>query len=137
MGLAPIPLTKDPRPLREKSWQANAIRSLISFLVNAGYNQTAVSVKSLSTPSSKDIQCIFKFLYYQLDPFYKFEKKIEEDVHHVLKSLRYPFADQITKSVLYSAGSLHAWPTLLAMLMWMVELIQVCFILLYKHSYKS
>lgn len=36
---------------------------------------------------------------------------------------RYPFADQITKSQLYSSGSHYGWPTLLATLTWMVELI--------------
>ena len=125
LGTVQPTIAKDPRPIREKSWQTNAIKSLIGFLVNAGYNQSAVSPKSLQAPSSKDIQMIFKFLYAQLDPKFEYSKKIEEDVQYVLKSLRYPFADQITKSVLYSAGSLHAWPTLLAMLTWMVELILV------------
>ena len=87
-GHHPGGLTKDPRPIREKSWQANAIRSLISFLVQAGYNQSSISFKSLQAPSSKDLQSIFKFLYAQLDPYYPFKNKIEEDVHIVLKSLR-------------------------------------------------
>jgi kinetochore protein NDC80 len=80
--------TKDPRPIREKSWQSNAIRSLISFLVQSGYNGSSISFKSLQTPSSKDFQMIFKYLYAQLDPDYPFNKKIEEDVSHVLKALR-------------------------------------------------
>ena len=39
---------------------------------------------------------------------------------------RYPFAEQITKSHLFSVGSMHAWPYLLAMLVWMVELVMCC-----------
>lgn len=55
-----------------------------------------------------------------------FEKKYEDQVQPILKGLRYPFADQISKSHLFSVGSLHAWPVLLAMLVWMVELIVCC-----------
>ena len=88
MGTAPIALQKDPRPIREKSWQAQAIRSLIAFLVQAGYNQSPISLKSLQAPSSKDFQLIFRFLYAQLDPDFEFKKKVEEDVHFILKSLR-------------------------------------------------
>ncbi|KAJ3073609.1 kinetochore-associated Ndc80 complex subunit ndc80 [Podochytrium sp. JEL0797] len=122
---APQMLTKDPRPLRDKSWQAQSIRSLIAFLVQAGYNQP-VSPKTLQAPSMKDFTSIFKFLYAQLDPRYVFQKKFEEEVPVILRGLRYPFCDQISKSHLASVGSMHAWPSLLAMLTWMVELILCC-----------
>ena len=39
----------------------------------------------------------------------------------VVPLLRYPF--QISKSALYSVGSLHTWPGLLAALTWVVELL--------------
>jgi kinetochore protein NDC80 len=38
---------------------------------------------------------------------------------------RYPFFHDISKSHLQAVGSLHAWPVLLAMLTWLVELIVV------------
>ena len=79
---------KESRPIREKSWQAHAIRGLISFLVSSGYNQSAVSIKSLQNPSTKDFMSIFKFLYGQLDPGFDFKRKIEEDVQYVLRALR-------------------------------------------------
>ncbi|KAI8827943.1 HEC/Ndc80p family-domain-containing protein [Chytriomyces cf. hyalinus JEL632] len=125
LSTAPLVITKDPRPIRDKAWQASAIRNLISFLVNAGFNQQ-VSPKTLQAPSMKDFTAIFKFLYAQLDPNYAFVKKFEEEVPVILKGLRYPFSDQISKSHLASVGSMHAWPTLLAMLTWMVELILCC-----------
>ena len=40
-----------------------------------------------------------------------------------MRALRYPFASEISKSQLYAVGSMHAWPSLLAMLGWMVELV--------------
>ena len=47
--------------------------------------------------------------------------KIEEDVPAFYKRLRYPF--QISKSSLFAVGSPHTWPTLLASLVWVVELL--------------
>jgi len=47
--------------------------------------------------------------------------KMEEEVPRVLKGLGYPFT--ISNSYLYSVGSLHTWPHLLAAVMWMIELI--------------
>ncbi|KAJ3367615.1 kinetochore-associated Ndc80 complex subunit ndc80 [Kappamyces sp. JEL0680] len=124
---------KDPRPIKDKKlvrrsliarWQQNAIARLIQFLIQSGFPHP-ISAKTLATPSSKDFQLIFKFLYAQLDPHYQFEKKFEEEVPVLIKSLRYPFADQINKSNLFTVGSLHAWPTLLAMLLWIVDVVLV------------
>ncbi|KAJ3300510.1 kinetochore-associated Ndc80 complex subunit ndc80 [Borealophlyctis nickersoniae] len=113
---------KDPRQIRDKTFQANAIRNLINFLVRCGYPHP-VSNKTLQAPSGKDFQCIFKYLYEKIDPSYIWQKKFEDDVPFILKSLRYPFADTINKSHLHSVGAMHAWPALLAMFTWMMELI--------------
>ncbi|KAJ3105223.1 kinetochore-associated Ndc80 complex subunit ndc80 [Phlyctochytrium planicorne] len=94
-GLGAIAITKDPRPIREKAWQTNAIRTLIGFLVQAGYNQT-LSTKQLQAPSGKDFQSIFKFLYAQLDPKYLFgQKKFEEEVPIILRGLSHNDFDDI------------------------------------------
>lgn len=116
---------RDPRPIREKQWQTHAIRTLIAFLAQAGYPHS-VSPRTLATPAAKDFQNIFRFLYLQLDPNYLYQKKFEEEVPLILKGLRYPFADQILRSHLQSVGTMHSWPTLLAVLTWMVELILCC-----------
>ncbi|KAL1915715.1 uncharacterized protein VTP21DRAFT_6474 [Calcarisporiella thermophila] len=114
--------SKDPRPVRDKSFQHKAIRNIINFLAQSGYTQ-AVSTKTLSQPTLKDFQNIFKFLYAKLDPHYVFQKKFEEEVPALLKGIKYPFADQISRSSLYAVGSMHSWPIILAMLDWMVQLI--------------
>jgi kinetochore protein NDC80 len=101
------------------------VRTLIAFLAQAGYPHS-VSPRTLQAPSAKDFQTIFRFLYLQLDPNYVYAKKFEEEVPAILKGLRYPFADQINRSHLQSVGSLHSWPSLLATLTWMVELILCC-----------
>lgn len=118
------PIGKDPRPVRDKTFQANCTKTLLEFLMRVGYPHP-ISQKILSAPSAKDFQQIFKFLYGHLDPTYEFSKKFEEEVPGLMRGLRYPFAGEISKSQLYAVGSMHAWPSLLAMLCWMVELIQV------------
>ncbi len=115
---------KDPRPIREKPFQLNCIKNLINFLTKAGYDKP-ISQKILTAPSTKDFQNIFKFLYAQLDPTFEFGKKFEDEVPGLLKGIRYPYAGDISKSSLLAVGSIHAWPFLLAMLNWMVELIMV------------
>lgn len=116
---------KDPRPIREKAYQLEVIKNLINFLAKSGYPHP-ISQKILTAPSAKDFQNIFKFLYAQLDPGYDFGKKFEEEVPVLMKGLRYPFAGELSKSQLYAVGSIHAWPGLLAMLGWMVDLINCC-----------
>jgi len=127
-GAAALSGGKDPRPIRDKNFQMEIIRQLISFLAKAGYPHP-ISQKILTAPSAKDFQQIFRFLYGQLDPGYDFGlggRKFEEEVPVLMKGLRYPFAGDISKSQLVAVGSMHAWPGLLAMLGWMVELISCC-----------
>lgn len=131
-----VPGGKDPRPIREKAYQLEVIKNLINFLAKSGYPHP-ISQKLLTAPSAKDFQNIFKFLYAQLDPGYDFGKKFEEEVPIVMKGLRYPFAGDISKSQLYAVGSMHAWPGLLAMLSWMVDLINCCDILQSQNEYSS
>lgn len=122
-GYATLPSTKDPRPIRDKQWQNSSIRSLIQFLTQVNYPHP-ISQKMLLAPSSKDFQTIFRFLYAILDPNYKYEKKFEDEVPIILKGLRYPF--EINKSHLASVGAPHSWPSYLAVLIWMMELIMCC-----------
>ncbi|KAI9143730.1 HEC/Ndc80p family-domain-containing protein [Paraphysoderma sedebokerense] len=116
---------KDPRPVRDKQFQLTSIRNIINFLTHQGYPQP-LSLKTLQTPTKKDFETIFRFLYAKLDPHYMFQKKFEEEVPAILKGLRYPFSDQISKSQLYAVGSMHSWPAILAMLTWLMELVLMC-----------
>mmetsp|Transcript_76 Transcript_76/g.130 ORF Transcript_76/g.130 Transcript_76/m.130 type:complete len:634 (-) Transcript_76:159-2060(-) len=111
----------DPRPVSDKSHMQQCIRNLICFLTEHGFDQ-AISPKLLSTPTSKDFQHILTFLVRQIDPAFAFEKRFEDEVPLLLKTLRYPFT--ISKSALHAVGSPHTWPTLLAVLSWILELLQ-------------
>ncbi|KXS19265.1 hypothetical protein M427DRAFT_152741 [Gonapodya prolifera JEL478] len=116
-------LTKDPRNLRDKAWQSASVKQLLNFLLTTGYPHP-ISQKQLQSPSQKDFQNIFRHILEMIDPHFEFTptKKFEEEVPLIMKSLKYPFADQITKSHMISVGSMHSWPTCLGILMWMVEL---------------
>ncbi|KAJ1344542.1 hypothetical protein BSLG_000066 [Batrachochytrium salamandrivorans] len=114
-----------PQASADKPWQTKAIKQLVSFLAQTGC-PVAVSAKKLTSPSSKDFSDIFKFLYRMLEPNHEFKSKIEEELLPLLRTLRYPFAEQINKSQLFSIGSPHAWPTFLGILHWLMEEIMCC-----------
>ncbi|KJE89085.1 hypothetical protein CAOG_00634 [Capsaspora owczarzaki ATCC 30864] len=113
-------IVKDPRPLSDKTYMADSIRNLMSFLTQHGYS-TAVNVKMLSSPSVTDFQRMFKFLYAHLDASYPFAGKLEDEIPVLFKRMKYPFT--ISKSSLFAVGSPHTWPTLLGALSWLVELV--------------
>jgi kinetochore protein NDC80 len=76
----------------------------------------------LSSPTTKDFTNVMLFLVRQIDPnLLKGFGKLEEEVPQLYKRLRYPFA--ISKSNLTAVGSPHTWPTILAALCWVVELL--------------
>eukprot|EP01104_Vermistella_antarctica_P021057 TRINITY_DN929_c1_g1_i1.p1 TRINITY_DN929_c1_g1~~TRINITY_DN929_c1_g1_i1.p1 ORF type:complete len:645 (+),score=186.73 TRINITY_DN929_c1_g1_i1:148-2082(+) len=110
----------DPRPISDKGYMSNAIRNLIGYLTRADYPHP-VSLKLLTSPTSRDFWQIFTFLYGHIDPSYKFTEKPDVEVPKLMKDLKYPF--QINKSSLLAVGSPHAWPVLLAALHWIVELL--------------
>ena len=62
----------------------------------------------------------------QLDSNYQIKSKHEEEIPRMLKEeLSYPFP--ISKASMYSPGSPHTWPTLLAALTWLREMLEHLF----------
>lgn len=111
---------QDPRPLGDKNFQNSCIRTVIAYLSSNGYPY-AVSPKVLSSPTGKDFAQIVQFLFQKFDPSLKVLGKVEDEVRLFLKRLCYPF--QISKSALFAVGSPHSWPSVLAALTWLVELL--------------
>lgn len=58
-------LKNDPRPVSDKAYQANCIKSLIAYLSTHGYDQ-ALTPKMLSNPMGKDVMHILQFLMHQV-----------------------------------------------------------------------
>eukprot|EP01052_Picozoa_sp_SAG31_P028938 SAG31_NODE_2836_length_5019_cov_2.059350_2_plen_204_part_00 len=111
----------DPRPIKDKAWMNGTIKSVIMHLSESGYDAN-ISPKILHAPTSKDFANMFGFLCCQLDPNHKPNPSLVDEVLETMKSYRYPFS--ISKSALQSIGSPHTWPHLLAVLGWMVELLE-------------
>jgi kinetochore protein NDC80 len=107
------------RNVRDKDYKNSCADNILNFLNKNNFDGNA-SHKMLHNPTNKDFQNIFKFLYSFIDctVFVKFE----DEAINILKMIKYPYCGEITKSQL-SAITPHAWPVLLAMLSWMVDLI--------------
>lgn len=112
---------KEPRPVKTKEFKELCARNIQTYLMHSGYPHP-VSQKTLTNPIKTDFENMFKYLYNNIDPGYQFQKKVEEEVLPLMKGLKYPFADSITKSSLQAVGSMTTWPAMLVMLNWMVEL---------------
>lgn len=110
----------DPRNIGDKQFMNCSIRILIDYLTQHEFNH-AISPKILTRPAVKDFHNIVMFLFVQIDPNYKSTGKFEDEVVTMFKYLGYPY--QISKSNLAAVGSPHAWPSLLASIMWLIELL--------------
>ncbi|KAF9246586.1 HEC/Ndc80p family-domain-containing protein [Melanogaster broomeanus] len=112
---------KDPRPIRERSYQAKMRQEIFSWLQGTEYE---ISMQTLTSITGKDYRAIFQHLVSMVDPSYPFDPKMrfEDEFQPALKALRYPFASQIDSKWLAAPGSMHSWPALLAALHWLVEM---------------
>jgi kinetochore protein NDC80 len=110
----------DPRNVSDKQFLAVSIRGLVEYLTDHNYDH-AISPKILTKPTNKDYYNIVMFLFKQVDPNYTCTGKIEDEIVGMFKTLNYPFS--IAKSNISAVGSPHAWPHMLAGIMWLIELL--------------
>jgi kinetochore protein NDC80 len=111
----------DPRPTTDRVYQQQCVQAIVTFVCENGYTMP-ITPKILTNPTTKDFQNIFLFMMRYLDASFKFEKRFDDEMPAVMKSLGYPFT--ISKSSLSAIGSPHAWPTLLGVLTWLLNLIR-------------
>jgi kinetochore protein NDC80 len=79
----------------------------------------------VKSPTQKDFNMMFQWLYHRIDPSYRFLKNIDQEVPPILAQLRYPYHKSITKSSLSAVGSQNSWHLFLGLLHWMMQLAQV------------
>ncbi len=111
---------QDPRPNTDKGYIQTSIRGLINYLTDHNYDHP-FSTKILQRPTAKDFTYIISFLFRQVDPNFHITGKLEDEVLAFFKSMHYPFP--ISKASMQAVGTMHTWPTLLASITWMVELL--------------
>lgn len=116
---------RDPRPLKDRSFQARIGQELLEFLANRNFEIEMghkLSDNFIKSPTQKDFNTVFKFLYNQIDENYRFQKNIDQEVPPLLKQLRYPYEKNITKSQIAAVGGQN-WSTFLGLLHWMMQLV--------------
>lgn len=83
-----------------------------------------LSQNVMKSPTQKDFNYMFQWLYHRIDPSHKFQKNIDQEVPPILKQMRYPFERSITKSQIAAVGGQN-WSTFLGLLHWMMQLSQM------------
>lgn len=118
---------RDPRPLRDRSFQARIGQELLEYLTHNNFElemKHSLGQNTLRSPTQKDFNYIFQWLYHRIDPGYKFQKGMDAEVPPILKQLRYPYEKGITKSQIAAVGGQN-WATFLGMLHWLMQLAQM------------
>lgn len=102
-------------------------QELLDYLTQHNFElemKHSLSQNVFKSPTQKDFNFVFQWLYRRIDPAYKFQKNIDAEVPAILKQLRYPFEKNITKSQISAVGGQN-WSALLGMLHWMMQLAQM------------
>ncbi|KAK0629197.1 HEC/Ndc80p family protein [Bombardia bombarda] len=124
---APAGVPRDPRPLKDRSYQARLGQELLEFLAHHNFEMEMnhkLSDNFTKSPTQKDFNYMFQWLYHRIDPSYRFQKNIDQEVPPLLKQLRYPYEKSITKSQIAAVGGQN-WSTFLGLLHWMMQLAQM------------
>ncbi|KAL2513716.1 Kinetochore protein Ndc80 [Forsythia ovata] len=102
--------------ISEKSYQLASLRTINAYLASLS---VPFSLKP-PLPSAKDITETLKFLLHRLG--FSAQKLDEDLVLKVLKILKCPL--KLNKSALKAPGTPHAWPNLLAVILWVVQIVK-------------
>ncbi|KAK4199738.1 putative kinetochore protein ndc-80 [Triangularia verruculosa] len=118
---------RDPRPLKDRSYQGRLGQELLEYLAQNNFEMEMshkLSDNFIKSPTQKDFNFMFQWLYKRIDPSYRFQKNIDQEVPPLLKQLRYPYEKSITKSQIAAVGGQN-WSTFLGLLHWMMQLAQM------------
>jgi kinetochore protein NDC80 len=124
----PAGVPRDPRPLKDRTYQMRIGGELLDYLAANNFEmEMKYSLKQdiVKSPTQKDFNMMFQWLYHRIDPSYRFLKNIDQEVPPILAQLRYPYHKSITKSSLSAVGSQNSWHLFLGLLHWMMQLAQV------------
>jgi len=100
-------------------------QELLEYLAQNNFEMESkhvLSNKAMTSPTQKDFNCMFQWLYNRIDPSYRFQKSIEHELPVLLKQMRYPFEKSITKSAITAVGGGNNWHLFLGLLHWMMQL---------------
>ena len=124
---APASARGDPRPWKDPNYRNKVGQELLDYLTRNNFEmemKRSLSQKSMVSPTQKDFEAIFQWLYRRIDPGYRFMKGIDFEGPQILKQLRYPFENKVSKSQWAAVGGQN-WSSFLGMLQWMMQLAQM------------
>ncbi|KAK9989186.1 hypothetical protein SO802_029425 [Lithocarpus litseifolius] len=98
---------------KDRSLQQSALSTINSYLSSLSHPPFKASL-----PSAKEITDSLRFLLSRLQ--FPSSSKLDEDLPFLLKSLNYPF--KFNKSILKAPGTPHHWPSILAIIHWLVQI---------------
>ncbi|XP_076919844.1 kinetochore protein NDC80 homolog [Bidens hawaiensis] len=104
------------RNITDRSYQSHAVSTINSYLATSSF---PVQFKLKPLPSNKDITETLRFILTRLD--YPPSNKIEDDLFALLKCLNCPV--KINKSAFKAPGTPHSFPSVLALLHWLVQVL--------------
>lgn len=120
----PAGVPRDPRPLKDRAYQTRIGQELLDYLAQNNFElemKHVLSQNVIKSPTQKDFNYMFQWLYHRIDPSYRFLKNIDQEVPPLLKQLRYPYEKSITKSQIAAVGGQN-WYMFLGVLHWMMQL---------------
>ena len=121
---APASARGDPRPWRDPNYRNKVGQDLLDYLTRNNFElemKRSLNQKTMTSPTQKDFEAIFQWLYRRIDPSYRFMKGIDFEGPAILKQLRYPFENKVSKSQWAAVGGQN-WSSFLGMLQWMMQL---------------
>jgi SMC interacting uncharacterized protein involved in chromosome segregation len=111
---------KDPR--RDPAFRAECRANVDNFLQVNGMPPLSTKTKD---PIQKEIEATFRAIAEKLVGPTTRGKKFEDDCTAMLRDLKCPYQEYLSKSAIAVAGSEKYWPLMLATLSWMVDLCRV------------
>ena len=102
-------------------------QDLLDYLTRNNFElemKRSLNQKCMTSPTQKDFEAMFQWLYRRIDPAYRFMKSIDFEGPAILKQLRYPFENKVSKSQWAAVGGQN-WSSFLGMLQWMMQLAQM------------
>ncbi|KAJ2904681.1 putative HEC/Ndc80p family protein [Zalerion maritima] len=118
---------RDPRPLKDRSFQSRIVQELLEYLAQGNFEMEmnyTLSPNFVKSPTQRDFNYLFQWLYKRIDPTHRFQKNIDQEVPPLLKQMRYPYERGITKSQISAVGGQN-WPIFLGLLHWMMQMAQM------------
>ncbi|OMJ83440.1 hypothetical protein SteCoe_15608 [Stentor coeruleus] len=114
-------LSLDLKLFADKITQLNCQKEIVSYF-QEHVPENPITVKNLKAPSTKDFQDILTILIQKIDPNYIFTGRLDEDVPNFFRQMGYPYT--ISKNSLLAVGAPNSWPSLLASLSWLIDLVK-------------